>query len=148
MRALLQRVARAEVRAQGTIVGNIDRGLLILLGVGRADSEGVADELASRVAALRIFGDDQGKTNRSLLDIGGAALVVSQFTLYADTRRGRRPSFTDAAPAEMAERLYGRFCAALERAGVPIARGRSACTWTSSSSTTGPMTIWLDSAVR
>ena len=100
MRALLQRVERAEVRVDGAVVGSIGPGLLVLLGVGHGDDEATADALARRICELRIFEDDEGRTNRSLLDVGGEALVVSQFTLYADTSRGRRPGFTDAAPPD------------------------------------------------
>ena len=109
-------------------VGSIGRGLLVFLGVGQADDDAAADGLARTVAELRIFADEEGRTNRSMLDIGGEALVVSQFTLYADTRRGRRPGFTDAAPPGLAERLYLRFAAALEELGVTgrnrLVRGR------------------------
>jgi D-tyrosyl-tRNA(Tyr) deacylase len=101
------------------VVGSIDGGLVILLGVGPDDTEAVADELARKAAELRIFRDDDGRTNRSLLEVGGGALVVSQFTLYADTRRGRRPGFTAAAPPDLAERLYGRFVDALRALGTP-----------------------------
>ena len=116
VRALLQRVTAASVRVEGEAVGEIGHGLVILLGVGPDDAEAVADDLARKAAELRIFRDDDGRTNRSLLDVGGAALVVSQFTLFADTRRGRRPGFTGAAPPELAERLYERFAATLRRA--------------------------------
>ena len=113
MRALLQRTTGAEVRVGDEVVGAIGAGLVVLLGVGPADDETTTDDLARKTAELRIFRDDAGRTNRSLLDIGGAALVVSQFTLYADTRRGRRPGFTAGAAPELAERLYLRFVAAL-----------------------------------
>ena len=117
MRALLQRTTGRRVRVDGEVVGEIGAGLVILLGVGPDDGEGTADDLARKAAELRIFRDDEGRTNLSLLDIGGAALVVSQFTLYADTRRGRRPGFTGGASPELAERLYLRFarCAARAR---------------------------------
>src|SRR5512142_915609 len=114
MRAVCQRVARADVTVAGETVGAIDAGLVVLLGIARGDSVTVAERLAAKVARLRIFEDADGKFARSLLDVGGAALVVSQFTLIADTRKGNRPSFGDAAPPEEAEPLYERFCAALE----------------------------------
>ena len=124
MRALLQRVTRAEVRAGDETVGAIGRGLVVFLGVGPADDDQAADGLARTVAELRIFADEEGRTNRSLLDVGGDALVVSQFTLFADTRRGRRPGFSGAAPPDLAERLYLHFAAALDQLGVPVATGR------------------------
>src|SRR5258708_12882598 len=109
MRALLQRVSHASVTVDEQVVGQIGQGLLVLLGVGRDDSEVQVKTLADKIVYLRIFGDDVGKMNRSLLDIGGEVLVVSQFTLYADTRRGRRPTFTDAPPPSIAEPLLDRF---------------------------------------
>lgn len=147
MRALLQRVTRAGVRvggAGGEIVGEIGPGLLVLLGVGPADSESVAADLARTVAELRIFRDGDGRTNRSLLDIAGAALVVSQFTLYADTSRGRRPGFTGAATPDQAERLYLAFADALSRLGVPTATGRFGAEMQVELVNDGPFTIWLD----
>ena len=146
MRALLQRVARAEVRVDDEPVGAIGLGLLVLLGVGPDDDEGVADGLARRVTELRIFRDDDGRTNRSLIDAGGAILVVSQFTLFADTARGRRPGFTGAAPPELAERLYERFAAALESLGVTVGRGRFGAEMAVELVNDGPFTIWLDTA--
>ena len=146
MRALLQRARRGEVRVDGTVVGSIGPGLVILLGVGPADTEATADELARRTAELRIFRDDEGRTNRSLLDTGGEALVVSQFTLYADTRRGRRPGFTGAAAPELAERLWRQFARALERLGVVVAMGRFGAEMEVELVNDGPFTIWLDSA--
>lgn len=150
MRALLQRVTRAEVRIGGgkEVAGEIGPGLLILLGVGPNDSEAVAADLARTVAELRIFPDDEGRTNRSLLDIGGAGLVVSQFTLYADTRRGRRPGFTGAAAPELAERLYQVFAEALDRLGVPTATGRFGEAMQVELVNDGPFTIWLDTEDR
>lgn len=144
MRALLQRVLRAEVRVADETVAAIGPGLLILLGIGRHDEEGMAGALARRVAELRIFEDDAGRTNRSLLDVNGSALVVSQFTLYADTRRGRRPGFTDAAPPEQAEPLWQSFCRHLAQAGVPVARGRFGAKMEVELVNDGPFTIWLD----
>ena len=148
MRAILQRAGRGEVRVDGEVVGAIGHGLVILLGVGPDDTDAVAYGLARRTAELRIFRDDQGRTNRSLLDTGGAALVVSQFTLYADTRRGRRPGFTGAAAPELAERLCDRFAAALSELGVIVATGRFGSAMEVELVNDGPFTIWLDSADR
>ena len=148
MRALLQRVSRAEVRVGDEVVGRIGPGLVVLLGVGPDDDAAVADGLARKVAELRIFADDEGRTNRSLLDVGGGALVVSQFTLFADTRRGRRPGFTDAAAPEHAIRVYERFAAALEALGVTVGRGRFGAEMAVELVNDGPFTIWLDTAER
>ena len=148
MRALLQRVTRAEVRVDDETVGAIGRGLVVLLGVGPADDDAAADGLARTVAELRIFADEQGRTNRSLLDVGGDALVVSQFTLFADTRRGRRPGFSGAAPPDLAERLYLRFAAALGELGVRVATGRFGAAMAVELVNDGPFTIWLDTAER
>ncbi len=148
MRALLQRVTRAEVRAGGETVGAIGRGLVVFLGVGPADDDQAADGLARTVAELRIFADEEGRTNRSLLDVGGDALVVSQFTLFADTRRGRRPGFSGAAPPDLAERLYLGFAAALDELGVPVATGRFGAAMAVELVNDGPFTIWLDTAER
>jgi D-tyrosyl-tRNA(Tyr) deacylase len=146
MRALLQRVSRAEVRADGQRLGAIDRGLLILLGVAPADDEYVAAGLAAKVAGLRIFADADGLTNLAIGDVGGAALVVSQFTLYADTRRGRRPSFIGAAGPVVGERLHEVFCEVLAMAGIPVAQGRFGADMAVELVNDGPFTIWLDSA--
>lgn len=148
MRALLQRTTGAEVRVDDVIVGSIGAGLVVLLGVGPDDDEATADDLARKSAELRIFRDAYGRTNRSLLDIGGASLVVSQFTLYADTRRGRRPGFTAAAPPELAERLYLRFVDSLRDLGVTVATGRFGAEMAVSLVNDGPFTIWLDTAER
>ncbi len=148
MRALLQRVSRAEVRVAGEVVGAIGPGLLVLLGVGHGDDEGTADALARRVCELRVFEDDAGRTNRSLLETGGEALVVSQFTLYADTRRGRRPGFTDAAPPDRAEALWRRVVSAIEGQGVRVATGRFGAGMAVELVNDGPFTIWLDTAER
>ena len=138
MRAVVQRVTRAEVRVDGVVVGAIGAGLAILLGVGRDDGEAEADRLAARLARLRIFPDADGRFDRSLLDTGGAALVVSQFTLYGDSARGNRPSFSEAAEPELAEPLYERVCERLAaRASAPSSAGASARTCRWSSSTTG-----------
>jgi D-aminoacyl-tRNA deacylase len=123
MRALLQRVSRAHVTVDGKVVGKIGRGLLVLLGVGMGDGEAQVKFLADKIVHLRIFEDDEGKMNRSLLDIGGEVLVVSQFTLYADMRRGRRPSFTNAAPPSIAEPLVERFKDAIAAYGLTVADG-------------------------
>ena len=148
MKALLQRTTRAEVRVDGEVVGAIGTGLVILLGVGPADTDVVADDLARKSAELRIFRDDEGRTNRALLDIGGEALVVSQFTLYADTRKGRRPGFTAAAAPDLAERLYLRFVGALRDLGVEVATGRFGAEMAVSLVNDGPFTIWLDTDER
>ena len=145
MRAVLQRTTGARVRVDGSIVGEIGSGLVVLLGVGPDDTDAVAGELARKTAELRIFRDDEGRTNRSLLDTGGEALVVSQFTLFADTRRGRRPGFTGAAPPELAERLYGTFAAALRDLGVRVATGRFGAEMAVELVNDGPFTILLDS---
>lgn len=148
MRALLQRVERAEVRVDGEVIGRIGRGLVVLLGVGRADDASIAGSLARRVVELRIFADEEGRTNRSLLDVGGEVLVVSQFTLYADTRRGRRPGFTDAALPAQAIPLYERFASEIESAGVRVARGRFGAAMAVELVNDGPFTIWLDTDGR
>jgi D-tyrosyl-tRNA(Tyr) deacylase len=149
MRALLQRVTRASVEVEGDRIAAIGAGLLVLLGVAGSDDEETADQLAARVAGLRIFRDDEGRTNRSLVETGGAALVVSQFTLYADTSRGRRPGFTDAGPPELAERLYRRFADALRAAGVAeVKLGRFGAEMRVELVNDGPFTIWLDTADR
>lgn len=149
MRALLQRVSRATVRVADDTVASIDHGLVVLLGVGHADDEATADGLARRVVELRIFRDEGGRTNRSILEVGGGAIVVSQFTLYADTARGRRPGFTDAAPPELAERLYERVAARLGEAGVtPVGTGRFGAEMAVELVNDGPFTIWLDTEAR
>ena len=148
MRALLLRTTRATVRVAGEVIGAIDGGLVILVGIGPQDTEATAAELARKSAELRIFRDDDGRTNRSLLDTGGAALVVSQFTLYADTRRGRRPGFTGGAPPDVAERLYQRFADVLRGLGVTVATGRFGAEMAVELVNDGPFTIWLDSADR
>lgn len=144
MRALLQRVSRAEVRVESDVLGSIGGGLVVLLGVGQTDDSFVTATLARKVAELRIFADPAGLTNLSILDVGGSALVVSQFTLYADTRRGRRPSFVYAAGPELGERLYEEFCAALAATGVPVERGRFGADMDVELVNEGPFTVWLD----
>jgi D-tyrosyl-tRNA(Tyr) deacylase len=148
VRALLQRTTGARVRVDGAVVGEIGAGLVVLLGVGPHDDEALADALARRVAELRIFDDDAGRTNLSLADVGGAVLVISQFTLYADTGRGRRPGFTGAAAPELAERLYLRFAAAVRDRGVEVATGRFGAIMAVELVNDGPFTIWLDTAER
>ena len=144
MRALLQRVSRAEVRVGETPVGSIGPGLVVLLAVGPDDDEAVADALARRITELRIFRDGSGRTNLAIGEAGGGALVVSQFTLYADTRRGRRPGFTGAAPPDLAERLYERFAATLRSLGLIVATGRFGAEMAVDLVNDGPFTIWLD----
>jgi D-tyrosyl-tRNA(Tyr) deacylase len=146
MRALLQRVTEARVSVAGEAVGAIGPGLLVLLGVGHGDGEKEALALATKTANLRIFEDEQGKVNLSLLDTSGEALVVSQFTLYADTRKGRRPSFTDAAEPESAKALVASYREALEAAGVPTAGGRFGAAMQVTLTNDGPFTVTLDTA--
>ena len=146
MRLLLQRVTHAQVSVESRVVGSIGAGLVILVGVGHNDTAAVAVALANKAVDLRIFRDGEGKTNRSLLDMGGAVLAISQFTPFADTRRGRRPSFIDAAPPEQGNALYERFCAAVEERGVEVARGIFGAEMQVALVNDGPMTIWLDSA--
>jgi D-tyrosyl-tRNA(Tyr) deacylase len=145
MRALIQRVSRASVTVDDQIVGQIGLGLLILLGVGQGDSENQVKTLTHKIVHLRIFGDDEGKMNRSLLDIHGEALIVSQFTLYADIRKGRRPSFTDAALPALAEPLVARFKDTISTYGVPVAGGIFGAHMEVNLLNDGPVTIWLDS---
>jgi D-tyrosyl-tRNA(Tyr) deacylase len=144
MRAVVQRVSAARVVVAGEVVGEIGAGLCILLGVGREDGEAEAKRLAGRVARLRIFENEDGRFDRSLLDVGGEALVVSQFTLIADTSKGNRPSFTAAAPPEQAEPLYEVFCAALRELGVGVATGRFGARMAVELVNDGPVTIVLD----
>ena len=148
MRALLQRTTGARVRVGGEVVAEIEAGLVVLFGVGPGDDEAVADALARRITELRIFDDAEGRTNLSLVDVGGAVLLVSQFTLYADTRRGRRPGFTGAASPELAERLYLRVAAALQALDVDVATGRFGEVMAVELVNDGPFTIWLDTAER
>ena len=140
----MQRVSRGSVAIEGQVVGQIGRGLVVLLGVGHGDGEAEARLLAEKVANLRIFEDTAGKMNLSLLDVGGEALVVSQFTLYADTRRGRRPGFTDAALPDVAEPLVQRFADHLRAAGIPVATGRFGAMMLVEIHNDGPVTILLD----
>ena len=145
MRAVIQRVSRARVTVDGHVTGEIAAGLVILLGIGRDDTSAVAVGVAEKVANLRIFEDDQGKMNRSLLDAGGSALVVSQFTLYGDARGQRRPSFIAAAPPEQAKKLYEEFSEALRRLGVNVATGVFQAMMSVELVNEGPVTILLDS---
>jgi D-tyrosyl-tRNA(Tyr) deacylase len=144
MRAVCQRVSEARVRVGGAVVGEIGGGLCVLLGVRRGDGDAEADRLAAKVARLRVFADERGRFDRSLLDTGGGALVVSQFTLLADTTRGNRPSFSGAASPEAAEPLYDRFCAALAGLGVPVARGEFGASMRVELVNDGPVTLVLD----
>ncbi len=144
MKAVVQRVSRASVRVDGQVVGAIDQGLLILLGVAAGDPPECEELLARKVADLRIFPDDEDKMNRSLLDVGGAALVVSQFTLLADCRKGRRPSFIGAAPPDEAERRYEGFCQLLRGLGLRVETGRFATSMEVELVNMGPVTIVLD----
>jgi D-tyrosyl-tRNA(Tyr) deacylase len=144
MRAVCQRVSEAQVRAGWETVGEIGAGLCVLLGVARGDGEAEAERLAGKVARLRVFADEEGRFDRSLLDIGGAALVVSQFTLIADTAKGNRPSFSEAARPEQAEPLYERFCAELRALGVAVAQGVFGAKMEVELVNDGPVTIVLD----
>src|SRR6201984_739665 len=145
MRAVVQRVSRASVTVEGCATGAIASGLMILLGVGREDTSAVAASMAEKIANLRIFEDDQGKMNRSLLDVKGGALVISQFTLYGDARGQRRPSFIAAAPPEQAKKLYEEFSEALRRLRVTVATGVFQAMMSVELVNEGPVTILLDS---
>lgn len=146
MRALLQRTTRAEVRVAGGVTGSVGVGLVVLLGVGHGDTEREAEALLDKVAGLRIFSDAEGKMNLSLEQVGGGMLVVSQFTLYADARRGRRPSYVDAAPPELAARLYEHFVARARARGIPVGTGVFQASMEVDLVNDGPVTIWLDTA--
>jgi D-tyrosyl-tRNA(Tyr) deacylase len=148
VRALLQRTSGASVAVSGDVVGTIGSGLVVLLGVGPEDDEATADALARRITELRIFRDAEGRTNSSLSDVGGSVLLISQFTLFADTRRGRRPGFTGAAPPEQAERLYERAAAAFRDLGVEVATGQFGAEMAVTLTNDGPFTIWLDTDDR
>ncbi len=145
MRALLQRVTRASVEVDGLVVGSIEAGLLVLLGVAQDDNVAEARLLADKTAGLRIFADEEGRFNRSLREVGGAALVVSQFTLFADTRKGRRPSFSAAAPPDLAAPLVEAYAAALCELGITVAGGRFGAMMQVALVNDGPVTIMLDS---
>ncbi len=148
MRACIQRVTEAHVIVDGVETGRIGRGLVVLLGIGHDDSEAEFNWLAEKIVGLRIFEDDAGKMNRSLAEVGGAMLVVSQFTLYGDCHRGRRPSFTDAAPPELAEELYLAFASKVQERGVEVATGRFREHMRVSLVNDGPVTLWLDTAEK
>jgi D-aminoacyl-tRNA deacylase len=143
VRAVVQRVTEARVRVDGETVAEIGAGLCVLLGVARDDREEQAVRLAGKVARLRVFPDDEGRFDRSLLDVGGAALVVSQFTLVADTAKGNRPSFGEAAPPELAEPLYERFCTELRRLGLQVGQGVFGASMEVELVNDGPVTIVL-----
>jgi D-tyrosyl-tRNA(Tyr) deacylase len=144
MRAVVQRVSQASVSVEGQTVGRIDRGMVVLLGVAADDSTADAEALADKLLGLRIFDDEQGKMNLALADVGGQVLVVSQFTLLGDCRKGRRPSFTDAAPPELAERLYKHFVELLRSRGVTVATGQFRATMALALVNDGPVTLLVD----
>jgi D-tyrosyl-tRNA(Tyr) deacylase len=144
MRALLQRVSAASVTVDGEVISRIGKGLVILLGVGHGDGEEQVSFLAEKIANLRIFEDDQGKTNLSILDVKGDAIVVSQFTLYADTRKGRRPSFIDAALPDVAEPLVDRFVQKLRGHGIPTQTGKFGAHMEVEIHNDGPVTVLLE----
>jgi D-tyrosyl-tRNA(Tyr) deacylase len=146
MRLVLQRVARASVSVDGTVTGSVGKGLMVLVGIGHDDTAAVVKAFADKTCDLRIFRDDAGLTNLSLMDVGGEVLAVSQFTLYADTRKGRRPSFLGAAPPDLGNTLYEAYCTALEARGVRVGRGVFGAEMAVELVNDGPMTIWLDSA--
>jgi len=148
MRAVIQRVSRASVRVEARVVGQTGAGLLVLLGVAEGDGDAAAERLAGKVARLRIFENDEGRFDRSVLDTGGAVLVVSQFTLIADTAKGNRPSFTGAAEPDEAERLYERFCAALRELGLAVEQGVFGARMDVELVNAGPVTIILDTPTR
>jgi len=146
MRAVIQRVSRAQVRVEGQITGEIGKGLLVLLGIGKGDSNKEADDLLEKMIHLRIFEDTQGKMNLSLLDVAGDLMVISQFTLYADCRKGRRPSFTDASPPEEAKVLYDYFISRAKSQGMKVAAGIFQALMEVELVNLGPVTILLDSS--
>jgi D-tyrosyl-tRNA(Tyr) deacylase len=148
MRAVIQRVSRAAVRVDGVTVGQIGRGFLVLLGVTHGDGRSEADWMSRKIAGLRLFEDEAGKMNLGLSDVGGAALVVSQFTLYGDARKGRRPSFTDAARPEQAEPLIDYFVERLREEGVPVETGQFQAVMEVELVNDGPVTLWVDTAER
>jgi D-tyrosyl-tRNA(Tyr) deacylase len=146
VRALIQRVRRSEVRVGGEVIGAIGPGMTVLIGVGDGDSEADAAKIARKIEGLRIFEDDAGKINRAITDVGGAILAISQFTLYADVRKGRRPSFVHAALPEVAEPLVQSVVGHLRAAGIHVETGRFGAEMLVSIENDGPLTIWLDSA--
>ncbi|MEX0704046.1 MAG: D-aminoacyl-tRNA deacylase [Planctomycetales bacterium] len=145
MRAVVQRVSRASVTVEGQVVGAIQRGFLVLLGVARDDTQDDAIYMAAKIAGLRVFPDDAGLMNRSLADVGGAMLVVSQFTLLGDCRKGRRPGFIDAAPPERADELYRAFAAEVRGQGIPVETGRFQAQMDVELVNDGPVTLLVDS---
>lgn len=145
MRAVIQRVKRASVRVDGDVAGEIGKGLLVLVGVGKDDAEDDARFIADKLSVLRIFEDSEGRMNLSVRDIGGSVLVVSQFTLFADCRKGRRPSFIDAGDPEQARRLYGQVIDFLKQSGVPTSEGIFQASMEVELVNDGPVTILLDS---
>ena len=144
MRVLVQRVSRAEVRVGARLTGRIERGFLLLVGLTHADGDAEIEWMADKVLGLRLFGDAEGKMNLALADVGGAPLVVSQFTLYGDARKGKRPSFVDAARPEHAVPLYERFVAALRARGAPVATGEFGAMMDVELVNDGPVTLWLE----
>ena len=148
MRACIQRVSQAEVVVEGETTGQIDAGLLVLLGVAESDTDDELRWLADKIINLRIFPDDEGKMNRSLIDTGGSLLVVSQFTLYGDCRKGRRPSFITAAQPEKAEQMYEQFAEYVAEQGVTVATGRFRADMKVSLTNDGPVTLWIDTDER
>ena len=144
MRVLLQRVSQASVTIDGEMVGNIGRGVLLLVGITHSDTQKEADFLAEKCVNLRVFDDDDGVMNRSLLDVGGEVLAVSQFTLYGDARKGRRPSYVAAAPGAVSEPLYEYFVSKLREQGVTVATGRFGADMKVSLVNDGPVTLWLE----
>jgi D-tyrosyl-tRNA(Tyr) deacylase len=145
MRAVVQRVKSSEVKVDGALIGRIGAGLMVLLGVARDDTPQDADYLAAKITHLRIFGDEAGKMNRSLIDTGGAMLVVSQFTLQGDCRKGRRPSFVNAAAPDKGEALYAHFIDHVRRSGVPVQTGRFGAMMDVALVNDGPVTLVIDS---
>ena len=144
MRALIQRVSRASVHVDGKEIASIGQGFLVLLGVADEDGEAEAAWLARKIAGLRLFEDDEGKMNLALADVEGSVLAVSQFTLYGDARKGRRPSFTRAAPPAQAQELYDRFCTLLAAQGVPVEKGVFQAHMEVALVNDGPVTLWLE----
>jgi D-tyrosyl-tRNA(Tyr) deacylase len=147
MRAVVQRVASARVEVEGAIVGQVGRGLLVYLGAGRGDTAEVVPAMARKIETLRIFQDEAGKMSLSVRDLGGGVLVVPQFTLYGDVRKGRRPSFDAAAPPELALALYDALCAELRGRGLPVETGRFRATMSVHAEVSGPVTILIDSDI-
>ncbi len=146
MRCLIQRVSHASVRVDGRVVGEVEKGYLMLLGVSPEDDEAIADAIAKKAVNLRIFEDEKGKMNRSITDVEGGALIVSQFTLYADCRHGNRPSFTGACEPQRAEALYEYFCRAVSGMGVEVQKGIFGADMKVELLNDGPVTVMLDSA--